>query len=144
MTLALLPDAEAFLSGWLRSQAELAELVGERIYTILPKEKVWPTVRLVRIGGAPLATAESALWGDAPSIQVDVWAARKADAWRVARTIQAAISERLRGTHGALKVSGVTLGSAQYAPDPEFTPAQPRVILTLDLTIHTIHEGVTP
>jgi hypothetical protein len=71
---------------------------------------------------------------------VDVWAERKADAWTIARTIQAAVSERIRGDYAAsaLKVSGVDLGPAQYAPDPSFTPAQPRVILTLDLIIQPL------
>lgn len=140
MTVQLLPDAEAFLSDWLRGQSEIADEIADRLYTVLPKDKVWPLARLVRIGGAPLQTAEGDVWGDSPSFQVDVWAARKADAWRVARTLQAVLP-RARGDHGPLKVSGVMLGPVQYAPDPEFTPAQPRVIFTLDLIIHPTPEG---
>jgi len=146
VTLDLLPDTEAFLSAWLRAQSELAALVGDRVYTVLPEAKTWPLVRLVRVGGAPLATAEdSGLWADAPSFQVDVWAARKADVWKVTRTIQALLATRIKGTHAALKVAGVTLGPTQYVPDADVaTPAQPRVILTLDLIITPLPQGVTP
>lgn len=137
MTLQLLPDAERFLSAFLRAQPEVAALVAARVYTVLPEEKVWPTVRLTRVGGAPADLGDLALWADDPSIQVEVWAARKADAWQVARTVLAVAAERLVGAHPdhGLRVLGRRFGAIRYVPDPTFTPAQPRVLFTLDLTI---------
>jgi Protein of unknown function (DUF3168) len=136
--LNIMPDAEEFLADWFRAQAEAIALVGARIYTTLPEDKTWPTVRLFRIGGAPADQGDMAYWADMPSIQVDVWAATKHEAWNVARTFQALAAQRLKGSYTALRVLGVQMGAARYVPDSSFTPAQPRVIFTFDTQLKPV------
>lgn len=134
--LRLMPDAEELLSGFLRSQAEVTALVADRIYTSLPKEKVWPLVRLTRIGGSPTtAPADDALLSDAPVLQVEVWGGPKKIAWLTAETIRAVVADRIVGVHTPGVVEGFAFGTARYLPDESFDPAKPRVLF--DLTLHT-------
>lgn len=131
--LVLLPDAERLLSAWLRDQPELADLVDDRVYTILPHDKAFPLVRLVRVSGA--ASLSRPLVLDEAHIQFDVWGTVKAQAFEVAATVRALLSERLIGAHDLGVVQNVTHGPLQYLPDGDFEPAKPRYLF--DVVVRT-------
>lgn len=63
--LVLLPNTAALISAFLRDQDEVADLVGDRVYTVLPNNKTFPMVRVTRVGGS--AGTRFAHWLDAPS-----------------------------------------------------------------------------
>lgn len=94
MTLRVLPDVEMAALRWLKAQAELTALVGQRIYAKLPKAPTFPAVRLMRVGGTPVIAQHL----DVARLQVEAFAPAKYDAWRVAATAQAAI-HLLPGIH---------------------------------------------
>jgi Protein of unknown function (DUF3168) len=131
--LVLLPDIERLLSGWLRDQPEIADLVDDRVYTVLPSTKAFPLVRLVRIAGADDLSIPLVL--DEPIVQFDVWGGPKALTYEVAATVRSALATRLIGAHDEGVVQNVTLGGLTYLPDDDFEPARPRY--TFDVTVRT-------
>jgi hypothetical protein len=133
VTVVLLPDVERLLSSWLRTQPELVDLVGQRVYTVLPDAKTFPLVRLVRIGGADALSVPLVL--DEPHVQFDVWGGPKAQALEVANTVRGLLSARLLGSHTEGVVQNVRFGGLVYLPDDDFQPAKPRY--TFDVTVRT-------
>lgn len=134
MTLHLLPNTAALLSHFLREQPEVADMVDDRVYTILPKTKTYPVVRVSRIGGT---SATHVHWLDAPLFQVDVWADTSAVAFDVAEMCRAVISQRFVGVHRYGDISGVVTSAAVggliegFDPD-EATKARDR----FDVVVH--------
>jgi hypothetical protein len=133
----LTPNVEALVSAFLREQAEVTALVGDRVYTSLPKNVEWPAVRVVVIDELPTG---SPLWLVGAIVQVDAWGGSKADAWRIANTCRAVMDRRLAGAHPEGVVSGVTPGGLIDQPDEDFEPAKPRWLFTS--TVHA-HPGAT-
>lgn len=108
MTLTLLPNTAALISRFLRDQDEVDDLVGQRVYTVLPKTKTFPLVRVSRVGGSnPTPTVH---WLDAPLFQVGVWAETAAAAFEVAETCRAVLAQRFTGVHHFAEISGVVTG----------------------------------
>lgn len=132
--LVLLPDVERLLSEFLRDQPEVTDLLAARVYTVLPRDKEFPLLRLVRLGGydeqicVPLVIDEAV-------VQMDVWGGPKALAYQAAATVRAVLSARLIGGHDEGVVQNIRHGALRYLPDEEFTPARPRY--TFDVTVRT-------
>lgn len=128
-------NIEALVSAFLREQSEMVELVADRVYTAIPKPQpgrdLYPCVRVVQIIDDPTA---GPLWGIAFDVQVEAFGGSKADAWRIAATARALISQRLAGTHPEGIVNGVTNREGFDQPDESFSPAKPRWLFTS--TIH--------
>lgn len=131
MTVAVPVDAEALVSAWLRGNSAVAALVGSAVYTTLPADKVWPAVRLERIGGTP---PYDELVVDEAVIRFNVWGGPKALAWQIANTIRAELTN-LPGVHDQGRVLRVVPGPCRYLPDQSMEPARPRV--TFDATVYT-------
>lgn len=136
--LYLPPNMEALVSEFLRDQPELGEHIttpatGEvRVYTALPKERIFPLVRVTQLLDTP---AGSPLWAIAYEIQVDAWGGSKADAFRIANLCRALIDSRLVGEYpGRGVVNGSTPGALLDLPDEDFSPAKPRFLFTS--TVH--------
>jgi len=135
MALTILPDAERMISSGLRLSADLTALVGDNIYTALPKQasaRVFPLVRLARIGGAPAGTP---LYLDTAFIQFDVWGGSKHEARTIAATVIAALVELVGYNEHGGYITGVDPGATRYALDDTFTPSRPRYIV--DVAVHT-------
>lgn len=130
--LTFMPDAERLVIDALIADPDLAGLVEGRVYGVIPNTKVFPLIRVVRWGGEMIDDGDP-YWGDAPGLQIDTWADRKAEAVSVAETVRAVCGQRLAGRHPLGLVAGVGIGTCVYDPDPEFTPAKPRVRLAIDL-----------
>jgi len=121
--LVLLPNTAALISAFLRDQDEVADLVGERVYTVLPNNKTFPMVRVTRVGGT--AGTRFAHWLDAPLFQVDVWATTAAPAFDLAETCRAALVQRFSGTYHFAGVSGVVTSVEAGGISEGFDPEDP-------------------
>jgi len=130
----LLPDGEALVSGYLRARSEVTDLCGQRVYTELPKDKTFPLVRLVRVGGSP--PLDRPLRFDVARIQVDVWGGPKKTARDLAETIRQVLSELPDEDVVGTVVSAVTYGPFAYLPDDDFAPAKPRYTFDVELSVH--------
>lgn len=130
-TVALPVDAERLASSWLRGRAAVTALVAQRVFTELPPpaQRVWPLVRLERIGGSP---PDDELWCDVATIRFNCWGGSKAIAWSVANTIRAELTQ-LPGVHALGRVMRVAPGPCRYLPDDAMEPARPRVTFDIDL-----------
>lgn len=133
--LVLLPDTEQLLSQFLRGQDEVAELVEDRVYTVLPNSKTFPLVRVHRFSGAPVR--ERPLWLDRAFFQIDCWGGANRLAWQVAETCRAVCAERLVGTHDEGVITSCSFGElSNQGLDDSFTPPKHRYLFTMSVTAH--------
>lgn len=149
------PDWLACLSEWFRDQAELAELIDDRVFTEMPKApelKVFPLMVVTQLTDPPIVN-HPAHWAVRGLFQVDVWGGRKAETWTVAETARALTAQRLTGAHdltaGAFVAAGVTPGGIRRTPDvrptagveddAETSKVRPRA--SFDFTV-VLHPGI--
>lgn len=137
MTLILMPDAERMLSTFLRTHADVVDLVGDHVYTVMPRQtpaKV-PFVRLRLIGGPPRPGPMR--WQRTSRIQIDVWATLKNQASLIAETIAAAASADMVGDHEDGVVSAVDVEEPAYNPDADLSdPPTPRYTFDAMIDVH--------
>ena len=128
-------DVERILSQFLRSSSAVTNLVGQRVYSALPKECEWPAVRLTRVGGGPVTVPPRL---DLARIQIDVWGGTKAQARIICATVLAVAVTDLPGVYdnGAAVVSAVRSNVSRYQPDTTFTPSRPRYLAELGIYSH--------
>lgn len=132
MAVTKMPDAERLVIAALMADPDVAALVDDRVYGVIPNVKVLPLVRVVRIGGL-LLDAGNPFWADAPALQIDAWAERKAEAVDLGDVLRSVCATRLTGRHPLGIVAEVGVGTYVYDPDTSFTPAKPRVRLSIDM-----------
>lgn len=120
-------DVEALVSKHLRAAPAVTALVGDRVYSAIPKRAEWPLVRLTRVGGGPVGTPNVL---DAGRIQVDAFGGSKAQARELAATVIGELVANLAGQHdgGESTVTAVRAGSLRSNPDPTFDPPKPRYV----------------
>ena len=122
------PNMEALVSAFLRDQAELTDLVGDRVVTAIGKDQVYPCVRVTQLLDTP---AGAPLYAVAFEIQVEAFGGSKGEAWRIASTARALIDARLLGTYdGFGVVNGTKPGALLDLPDEDHQPAKPRWLFT--------------
>ena len=129
-------DAEALASSYLRAASAVTGLVGDRIYSTIPKRAEWPLVRITRIGGIPPMTPPVL---DLARLQIDVFGGRKAEARNIAAVILAELAA-LNGPQAghSATVSAVRIGGLRYTPDVTFDPPKPRYIATAAIYTRTM------
>lgn len=120
-------DAERLLSAYLRGQASVTALVGDRVYTDLPSRATFPLVRLTLTGGQPVYSYP--LFLDEAAIQIDCYGGPKVQARLLADTVRSLMaSSDFTGVHDLGVVTSVRFGSLHYLPDDAFEPPKPRYI----------------
>lgn len=126
-------DVERIISTYLRNVPAVVALVGDRVYTELPKSGgTFPLCRLARIGGGPTGTPA---YMDVARLSVDVWGGSKFQARELTATIAAALDEAAGySAHGGYIV-GTSPGEVRYLPDETFTPTRPRYVV--DVAVNT-------
>jgi len=135
MPTPVLPDVELVAVTYLRrTGSRVRDLVGDRVYTVIPTNAVFPLLRLVRIGGAPVSSATLHL--DAAAMQLDAAGGSKADARRLLDTARAELADMNLATHTGAVVTAVTFGPSRYLPDKDFTPAKPRYVADVTIYAH--------
>jgi len=149
-TLTLMPDIEALVSDFLRDQAEVAALVDDRVYTVLPTKvpgglaalQNFVRLTLVPTGANPI---DAPRWLMESRVQVDVWAKQKKTAKTIAETCAAAACQRIIGQHDEGVVTRVRAEGMGYQPDPDLTDVPtPRYLFDLVLTYHPTPEAPGP
>lgn len=122
---ALLADAQAIVSQYLRSRSEITALVGQRVYSHIPgNDVVYPLLRVLRIGGAPVQS--DLLFFDAPLFQIDAFGGSAAQAWTLAATAQAVLTELPSYDTALGQVTAVRFGFFAEQDDTDYTPPKPR------------------
>lgn len=139
MTVTLLPDVEKLVIGFLLDQDEVTDIAGTSVYSVLPKDKDWPALRVTRFGGLPVLSRPLHL--DAATLQIDAFGGPKRQAWLLAETARAVMAERLPGSHDEGQVTAVNFGAFAYVPDVTFDPAQPRYLFTATVYVHPLPNG---
>lgn len=131
MTLRLLPDAEQLVTDWLRAHTDIDAIVGDRIFTALPKNPTYPCVVIRRLGGVPVIATHL----DRARIQIDAWGRTKYEARTAAAAVQAALHEMPAGSHSVGVVTGVEdeLGLT-WSEDP--TSERPRYTFGVLIFLH--------
>lgn len=124
--LVILPDWLACVSAWAREQPELTDLVGQRVFTEMPKApelKQYPLMLLSQLTDPPIT--DPVHWAVRGLFQVDVWGGRKAETWTIAETFRALVTQRLTGVHhleqGSIVVGIVRAGGIRRTPDRQVT-----------------------
>lgn len=118
-----LPDAELIAVTYLRQHAPITSLVGSRVYTELPAGPTWPLVKITRTGGPPEARGTL----DTAFLQAEAYGTSKAEARRVAATVQAAFADADGFIHAGAYISATEpLAGLQWLPDPD--NQQPRYL----------------
>lgn len=140
--LHIAPDAGILTRSFLLEQDEVTDLVGDRIYSTLPKRHIdsatnndpdlWPAVRLTVLFGDDLTPGIG--WHNVATVQFDVWGGSKTTAGLAARTLRAVCLARMRGVHTEGVVTDVRATVPQDIPDESFAPARPR--FTFDLSVY--------
>ena len=133
------PDVEGGLRTWLRADAALVALVGNRVFFGVPRGAVdatFPLVTVQRIGGgqdpseAPvdLALMQFECWGTAAD------KGGKAVAWAVVNALRSRLETMRDRTTLATGIDafGAEVVSVVWAPDP--ADDRPRYTLTVEVT----------
>lgn len=134
MTLTLLPDVEQLVVSFLSAQSELIELLeGNRIYTAIPNEPTFPLLLVRRVGGEPSVGRPLVI--DQPLLQLDAYGGTKKKAHDLISTARAVIADRIQGVHTAGVVAWFDFGNLSWLPDADYTPARPRYVADVTLTV---------
>lgn len=129
----LLVDAQALVSQYLRSRSEVTALVGQRVVSHLAADQVYPALRVVRVAGAPVYSVP--LFFDEAWFQVDAFGGTTAQAWTLAATAQAVLTELPSYSTALGQVTGVRFGSFAEQDDEAFSAPKPR--WRFDVTVWT-------
>lgn len=138
----MIPDMEQIVSTYLRADAAVAAIVGDRVGAEPPSDTDEPWVRVTQI-------ADPAVDGSVPDhliaymVQFDCYAGNRRvgghkEASQLTRTVRSALVEMNLATHTGAVVSGVAVQGAARVPDTEFEPARQRFPLTVTIYAHAV------
>lgn len=133
------PDVEGALRTWLRADAGLQAVVGNRVFFGVPKRATtWPLITVQRVGGGQD-------FSDAPVdlalVQLDVWGQHdasgngmKSEALTVLNTLRSRLDSLKNRTALSDDVDafGIEVLSVVWAPDPE--DDRPRYVVTAEVS----------
>lgn len=132
MSLTLLPSAEREVSALLRAQPEVIAAVGDRVWTVLPNNLVYPLILVQLINSSPLWMKP--YWIDEALLQLSVYADSKPIAAQIAEIARATAATWEGASRG---VDGYVAASASstmfWNPDESFNPAKPRYTFDLEI-----------
>jgi Protein of unknown function (DUF3168) len=127
-------DAERLLSRWLRERADIAAIVDDRVYTVIPNRVTFPFLRITQIAGTPVHSKP--LYLDEAYIQLDAYGGPKVQARLLIDTTRQALADEFTGLHAEGSVTGVSFGPLSYIPDDAYEPPQPRFIAMASIYTH--------
>ena len=137
----LLPDAERLVSAWLRTRPAVTALVAQRVYTTWPHARPvdtkQPLLLVQRVGGIPPFSRPLVL--DEAELQLDAYGGGKHAAHLLTVIV---CRELVHGLTDAVTpdgvVHGVTIGPKRWLPDESFSPARPRYVTDVTLTLTAV------
>ena len=133
MTTETYPDVESAMRTFLRANAGVSALVGNRVFYDIPPETSYPLIVVSRVGGGD---DESEAVVDEAVMRFSVWGNLNARA--ATNAVVAALRSALHGIRGATLIAsgvrayGATVDTVIYAADPETN--RPRFIVTARVT----------
>lgn len=129
-------DVEGLLSSFLRNEPEVTDLVGTRIYTDMPHNRVYPLVLIQRTGGKP----QGGFTLSEAQVRLDLYNDGHLSAQGLASVVVGVLTSRLPGSHDLGCVSAFTAASKRYEPDPEAADrqghARPRYVIEATVYCH--------
>lgn len=139
--IAILPDIEALVGGWLRDHPDLQSL-NVRVAGATPSSMTNPWIRVTMLAAPDAGSSQTEHLIDF-TLQLDCYAgstamqafAGQARASLVARRARAILKGREGGQADGVVVTRVRTGGARL-PDTTFEPAMERYVLTVDLMAH--------
>lgn len=110
-----LPETEGALRGWLRSNAEISSLVGQRVYFAVPQQDKpqTPFIVLYRVGGSP-----DLMQHDHPDFILECWGSNKHDASSLASVVAGEINESNHRPPVVIDGVNVIAGTVNFGPLP--------------------------
>lgn len=134
-------DPERIISDFLRSQAEVQAAVGDRVYTVMPRDKEFPLITLSRWSGfAPHAEPIAV---DMADVQFSVYGDRKKQAQDIAQLVRAILAQRLpAGDSTEGWVTSSQTNDVRYLPDDTVDPPKPRYLFSARLTVRSAAHAV--
>lgn len=131
--LVILPNMEAVLSEFYRDQPEIEDLIGDRVYTAIPKGAgAAPLIRVTLIGDEKVTSRP--LWIFRAQMQTEAYGGTKAQAHELARLAEGTLHARAIGVLPGAVIVGVDGGQMIDLPDEEYEPARPRFLFTSTIT----------
>lgn len=128
-------DAERLVSSYLRDRSEITDIVGDRVYTDMPKLAVFPLVRITLLGGSPRYSYP--LWLDEAFLQLDAYGGPKALARQLVDHLrEALVDTEFAVRHTAGVITGVRFGELMYLPDDLYDPPKPRYVAEVSVFSH--------
>ena len=133
-------DVEALVSQFLRSRAEVIALVGDRVYTDLPHQRVYPLVLITRFGGGFIINRP--LWLDEAALQLDCFGGTHRQSWNLMATCLELLHNKMLGQFDEGVVTGVITDNAFYNPQEDFFDerghARPRFTANVTVLTHPV------
>lgn len=130
-------DVEALVSKYLRASPDITALVDDRVYTDLPHDRVFPLVLVQRTGGNFLVTRP--LWLEQADLTLSAFGGTHKQAQQLVATCLSTLGG-LRGRHSDGAVTGISVASTAYQPDPDSADteghARPRFVAVLSVLTH--------
>lgn len=144
MALAVLPDVEGIVGGWLIGHSDIAAL-DVRVASKAPDSmtRAWIRVTLLSADDDPPSSLEHLV---EYTLQIDCYAGSvsmgdhvgRARASLLARTARAVLKARQATVSDGLVVTRVRFSGNSRLPDTAFEPAMERYVLTVEILAHAV------
>lgn len=129
-------DVEALLATFLRGQAAVTDIAGDRVYTDLPHKREWPLVLITRTGGHALYRN----WLEAIDVEISAYGGTHKAAFLLAQACVQSMATAMVGAHIEGVVTKVKAEALAYDPDPDSADQQghtrPRYTVAAVVTAH--------
>lgn len=134
-------DVEALIVAFLRNQTDVTTIVGDRVFTDLPNQRVYPLVRVQRTGGGSIYRN----WLEAAEITLDAYGGTHKLANQLASACISTMAASLVSTsHAEGVVTKVSVADLSYNPEPDSADesghARPRCTVVATVTAHPFWE----
>lgn len=134
----MIPDLEAVIGNYLRADAGVSAIVGDRVVGEPPGSHGLPWA-MVALLDAPAFAEDPADHAIEALLQIDCYAGtgRKGEASRLARAVRAALADIADHEHVGATISGARI-SSRWLPDTAFEPVRARYIVTATVWAHEV------
>jgi hypothetical protein len=137
-TFVVLPDVVQMVTNFLRAQTELTQLVGSRIYSILPGDRTYPLLVVTQVADLPMMTRP--WWGVQTDLQLQGYDLASNTARHVVEVTRSLLAQRSMTAHAEGSISWVTFANLAIVPDTSVLTTSgrpiPRWITTATVTAH--------
>lgn len=131
-----LPDVTRLVTTYLRSRSEVSALIGNRVYSVFPKQ-LDPALTFAivqRVGGLPPLSRPLVV--DLAVMQLDTYGGTHAAAHELAATCLEVLAEwQGEQPDDTGNVCGVVVGAKRWQPDETFKPPKPRYVSDFEVTV---------